>query len=106
MPAVGQLVKKPREDGYLLYNLTKDVSHCKKEWLPGPFPFIPLPEARCLCHPPGYATLVKYLGTTAGLVGKTTSTGEEGGGGGRGGVGAEEGGQTARERRRGSRREC
>lgn len=51
VPAVALLVKKPREDGYLLYNLTKDVSHCKKEWLPSPFPFIPLPEARCLCLP-------------------------------------------------------
>lgn len=50
-PAVTLLVKKPREDGYLLYNLTKNVSHCKKEWLPGPFPFIPLLEARCLCLP-------------------------------------------------------
>lgn len=70
----------------MLYNLTKDVSHCKKEWLHSPISFHPSPGGALplsprgqTCHPPGYATLVKYLGTTAGLVGKTTSTGGGGG---------------------------
>lgn len=79
--------KKKREDGYLLYNLTGDVSHCKKEWLhspvsfhPSPWGTLPLSPRGQNSHPPGYATLVKYLGTITGLVGKTTST--RGGGGG------------------------
>lgn len=70
----------------MLYNLTKEVSHCKKEWLHSPVSFHPSPSGTLpLSHggqnsqPPGYATLVKYLGTTTGLVGKTT----RGGGGGR-----------------------
>lgn len=75
--------KKKRGDGYLLNNLTKDISHCKKEWLHSPasfhpFPWgtLPLSHAGLNSHPPGYATLVKYLGTTAGRVGKITRGGK------------------------------
>lgn len=31
------------EDGYLLYNLTGEVSHCKREWLHSPVSFHPSP---------------------------------------------------------------
>lgn len=69
--------KKKREGGYLLYSLTKEDSHCKQEWLHSPVSFHPSPSGTLpLSHrgqnnrPPGYTTLVKYLGTTTGLAGK------------------------------------
>lgn len=63
----------------MLYNLTEDVSHCKKECLHSPVSFHPSPRGTLLLshvgqssHPTGYATLLRYLGTPTGLVGKAT----------------------------------
>lgn len=63
----------------MLYNLTEDVSHCKKEWLHSPVSFHPSPRGALLLshtgrnsHPTGYATLLKYLGTPTSRVGKAT----------------------------------
>lgn len=71
--------KEKKRRCYLLYNLTEDVSHCKKEWLHSPVSFHPSPRGALLLshtgqssHPTGYATLLKYLGTPTGLVGKAT----------------------------------
>lgn len=73
------LLKKKRGRCYLLYNLTEDVSHCKKECLHSPVSFHPSPRGALLLshvgqssHPTGYATLLRYLGTPTGLVGKAT----------------------------------
>lgn len=73
------LKKNRRGRCYLLYNLTEDVSHCKKEWLHSPVSFHPSPRGALLLshmgqnsHPTGYATLLKYLETPTGLVGKAT----------------------------------
>lgn len=63
----------------MLYNLTEDVSHCKKEWLHSPVSFHPSPRGALLLshmgqnsHPTDYATLLKYLEIPTGLVGKAT----------------------------------